>query len=152
MLKTGQPAPDFHLPGHDGKIYSLSGFKGKFVVLYFYPKDMTSGCTTEACEFRDRHDDLIRRKAVVIGVSPDPLQKHVQFIDKHQLPYLLLSDEDHKTAKAYKVWGKKKMYGREYEGILRTTFIIDPNGIIIRIFEKVKVTGHAGEVLAALQP
>lgn len=151
MLKTGQPAPDFSLPGHDGVIHTLSGYKGKTVVLYFYPKDMTPGCTDEACQFRDIHDRLLREKAVVIGVSPDPPEKHVRFIEKYQLPFLLLSDQDHKTARAYKAWGKKKMYGKEYQGILRTTFIIGPEGNIAHIFEKVKVTGHAAEILETMK-
>lgn len=151
MLKPGQPAPDFNLTGHDGKEYSLSGFRGKTIILYFYPKDMTPGCTDEACQFRDYHAAANARQAVIIGVSPDPPAKHKQFADKYQLPFLLLSDTDHKTARAYKAWGKKKLYGKEYEGVLRTTVIIDPQGIIVRVFEKVKVAGHAADVLNAIE-
>ncbi len=151
MLKPGQPAPDFHLQGHDGREHSLSDFRGKKLVLYFYPKDMTPGCTDEACQFRDRHESMIEEKAAVAGISPDPPEKHKLFAEKHRLPFLLLSDETRKTAKAYKAWGKKQMYGKEYEGILRTTFIIDPKGNIAHVFEKVKVTGHAEKVFAVLQ-
>jgi peroxiredoxin Q/BCP len=121
------------------------------VVLYFYPKDDTSGCTTEACEFRDSWKDVQQSGAVVLGVSPDPVTSHQKFKQKYQLPFPLLADTDHRVADAYGAWGEKSMYGRKYRGILRTTFLIDPEGRIARVFEKVRPEGHAAEVLAALQ-
>jgi peroxiredoxin Q/BCP len=120
------------------------------VVLYFYPKDDTSGCTTQACEFRDSWSEVQARGAVVLGVSPDGIASHERFRDKFSLPFPLLADEDHAVAEAYGVWGEKSMYGRKYQGILRTTFIIDPAGRIAHVFEKVKPKGHAAEVLDAL--
>jgi peroxiredoxin Q/BCP len=150
-LKTGATAPEFSLPADDGTTVTLAGLRGKSVVLYFYPKDDTSGCTTEACEFRDSWKDVQQSGAVVLGVSPDPVTSHQKFKQKYQLPFPLLADTDHRVADAYGAWGEKSMYGRKYRGILRTTFLIDPEGRIARVFEKVRPEGHAAEVLAALQ-
>jgi thioredoxin-dependent peroxiredoxin len=149
-LAAGDLAPDFSLPSDQGGDVSLTGLRGRKVVLYFYPKDDTSGCTTQACEFRDRWSDVQRTGAVVLGVSPDDVKSHGKFRDKYQLPFPLLADTDHAVAEAYGVWGEKSMYGRKYMGILRTTFVIDERGRIAKIFEKVTPKGHAAEVLAAL--
>ncbi len=148
----GSVAPDFTLPSDEGASVTLSELRGRTIVLYFYPKDDTSGCTTEACEFRDRWADVRRSRALVFGVSPDDVRSHQKFRAKHTLPFPLLADTDHAVAEAYGVWGEKSMYGRKYHGILRTTFIIDGEGRISRVFEKVKPAGHAAEVLAALRP
>ena len=150
MLKEGSLAPAFKLPGDDGKTHSLSDYKGKKVVLYFYPKDDTSGCTAEACDFRDNMKRIAKKDSVVIGVSKDPLKSHTKFKDKYNLNFLLLSDEDGKMLEKYGVWQEKSMYGRKYWGIARTTYIIDENGRIQKIFEKVKVKGHVDEVLENL--
>jgi len=149
-LKPGDKAPEFSLPADDGTIVTLGGLRGKKVVLYFYPKDDTSGCTKEACEFRDSWKDVKKSGAVVLGVSPDPVASHQKFKQKYQLPFPLLADIDHRVAGAYGAWGEKSMYGRKYQGILRTTFLIDPEGRVSRVFEKVQPAGHASEVLAAL--
>jgi len=150
-LKVGSRAPAFSLPSDDGETVSLSALKGKPVVLYFYPKDDTPGCTVEACEFRDSWADVRKTGAVVLGVSPDGLKDHQKFRAKFKLPFPLLADEDHSVADAYGAWGDKSMYGRKYQGILRTTFLIGPDGTIARVFEKVKPKGHAAEVLAAIR-
>jgi thioredoxin-dependent peroxiredoxin len=150
MLKSGDKAPPFNLPADDGSTVSLKDLKGKPVVLYFYPKDDTSGCTTQACEFRDSWASVKRAGAVVLGVSPDGVGSHQKFKKKFALPFPLLADEDHAVAEAYGAWGEKSMYGRKYQGILRTTFLIGPRGNIVRVFEKVKPKGHAAEVLEAL--
>jgi peroxiredoxin Q/BCP len=150
MLKEGVKAPAFSLPADDGSTVALKDLKGKKVVLYFYPKDDTSGCTTEACEFRDSWTSVRKKGAVVLGVSPDGVKSHGKFKEKYELPFPLLADEDHAVAEAYGVWGEKSMYGRKYFGILRTTFIIDEAGRVAKVFEKVKPKGHAAEVLAAL--
>lgn len=152
MPRPGQTAPDFELPSDSGKTVRLSDFRGRKVVLYFYPKDMTSGCTKEACSFRDNYPQYEEQGAVILGVSPDPPQSHVRFKSKYNLPFLLLSDEDHKVAEQYGVWGEKQMYGRAYHGILRTTFVIDEQGRIAKVFTKVKPDGHGEEVLEALAP
>ncbi|GGB57804.1 thioredoxin-dependent thiol peroxidase [Virgibacillus dakarensis] len=146
-IKVGDIAPDFTLPNQDGKQVSLSDYKGKHVVLYFYPKDMTPGCTTEACDFRDQHASFGELDAVIIGVSPDPVDRHQKFIDKHDLPFHLLADEDHKVAEEYGVWKLKKNFGKEYYGIERSTFIIDKEGKLQKEFRKVKVDGHVEEAL-----
>lgn len=151
MVKSGSKAPAFILPADDGSTVSLRGLAGRPVVLYFYPKDDTSGCTTEACEFRDSWKSVQAAGAVVLGVSPDPVTSHVKFKAKYKLPFPLLADVDHAVAEAYGAWGEKSMYGRKYFGILRTTFIIDTEGRVARVFQKVKPKGHAGEVLAALR-
>lgn len=150
MLKTGDKAPAFSLATDTGETVSLKDFKGKPVVLYFYPKDDTTGCTLEACEFRDSWGAVTKAGAVVLGVSPDSVTSHQKFKKKYELPFPLLADEGHAVADSYGVWGEKSMYGRKYQGILRTTFLIGGDGRIVRIFEKVKPRGHAAEVLAAL--
>jgi peroxiredoxin Q/BCP len=150
MLKPGQTAPDFELESHSGESVRLSSFRGSKVILYFYPKDDTSGCTAEACEFRDRIDVIADQNAVVLGISPDGVESHQKFRVKYDLPFTLLADPDHEVAEAYGAWGEKKRYGRTYEGILRTTFVIDEAGKIERVFENVKPKGHGDEVLAAL--
>jgi peroxiredoxin Q/BCP len=150
MVQSGAVAPPFSLPADDGSTVSLAGLRGSRVVLYFYPKDDTSGCTTQACEFRDSWQAVQAAGAVVLGVSPDGVASHRTFKRKYQLPFPLLADEDHRLAEAYGVWGEKSMYGRKYMGILRTTFVIDGSGRVTRVFERVKPKGHAREVLEAL--
>ncbi|MCU0621170.1 MAG: thioredoxin-dependent thiol peroxidase [Gemmatimonadales bacterium] len=150
MLEQGAKAPAFSLATDDGSTISLRDLAGKKVVLYFYPKDDTSGCTTEACEFRDNWAAVQRAGAVVLGVSPDGAASHRAFRAKHKLPFPLLVDADHAVAEAYGAWGEKSMYGRKYFGILRSTFVIDERGRIATVFAKVKPRGHAAEVLAAL--
>lgn len=152
MPQPGTAAPRFTLPSDRGEDVSLESLRGRPVVLYFYPRDDTSGCTTQACEFRDSWAEVQSRGAVVLGVSPDGVKSHQKFRDKFSLPFPLLADEDHAVAEAYGVWGEKSMYGRKYQGILRTTFVIDGAGRIARVFEKVKPKGHAAEVLEALAP
>ena len=149
LLKEGSAAPVFSLPDENGDIHSLSDYKGKRVVLYFYPKDNTSGCTTEACEFRDDYDEYEKAGVVILGVSADDQKSHTKFKEKYELPFTLLSDESHEMLEAYGVWGTKKMYGREYMGILRTTYVIDEEGKIVSVFEKVKPKGHSQEILAS---
>ena len=151
MLKEGNKAPAFTLPNEKGKNVSLKDFEGKKVVLYFYPKDMTSGCTQEACDFRDSHPDFKKIKAVILGVSVDSINSHKKFTDKYELPFTLLSDEDKKVVAKYGVWKEKSMYGRKYMGIERTTVIIDEKGKVQKIFPKVKVNGHVEEVLDELR-
>jgi len=141
MINEGDKAPAFP---------RLTALKGTTIVLYFYPKDDTTGCTVEACELRDAYPTLKKKKVVVLGVSPDSMKSHEKFATKFSLPFELIPDEDHKIALAYGVWQEKSMYGRKYMGIVRTTFIISPAGTIQKIFPKVKPKGHAAEVLAAL--
>ena len=151
-LKEGAKAPDFLLQASNGRPVSLKDFKGKQrVVLYFYPKDDTPGCTVEACAFRDSVKKIESQDAVVLGVSPDGVDSHNKFIEKFKLPFLLLADEDKKVCQAYGVWVKKSMYGKEYMGVARTTFVIGKDGKIEKIFEKVKPEGHAEEILAFLR-
>lgn len=150
MLKAGDKAPGFSLATDGGGNVSLKDLKGKKVVLYFYPKDDTTGCTTEACEFRDSWSAVKAAGAVVLGVSPDSAASHDKFKAKYKLPFTLLADPDHSVAEAYGAWGEKSMYGRKYMGILRSTFIINADGRIATVFSKVKPKGHAAEVLAAL--
>ncbi|MGA8265326.1 MAG: thioredoxin-dependent thiol peroxidase [Ignavibacteriaceae bacterium] len=150
MLKEGNKAPAFKLKNQDGETISLSDYKGKKVVLYFYPKDDTSGCTKEACSFRDGFPKFGKLKAEILGVSADSVQSHKKFAEKYKLPFTLLSDESRKMIEKYGVWKEKSMYGRKYMGIERTTFIIDENGKIKKIFPKVKVSDHDKEVLEAL--
>ena len=148
MLKEGDKAPDFNAKDQDGRDVKLSDFKGKRVVLYFYPKDDTPGCTKEACSFRDA-DDVFNAKGIkVLGVSTDNEKSHQKFISKYQLPFDLLADTEKKIVEAYGVWGEKSMYGKKYMGTVRKTFLID-NGKIVKIFDKVNVAEHADEVLAA---
>ena len=149
MLKPGDKAPAFSLQSDAGDSVTLSQFKGRKVVLYFYPKDDTSGCTVEACEFRDHWAAVKQAGIVVLGVSPDGVDAHGKFKRKFQLPFPLLADPDHAVAEQYGAWGEKSMYGRKYFGILRTTFLIDEAGRIARVFEKVKPKGHAAQVLEA---
>jgi len=146
MIETGDRAPDFTLPADDGSEVTLADLRGQRVVLYFYPKDNTSGCTTQACELRDTLPRINEEGAVVLGVSPDPLASHVKFREKHQLNFPLLSDEDHRVAEAYGVWKEKSMYGRKFWGIERSTFIIDEEGIVRAAWRKVKAKGHAEKV------
>jgi thioredoxin-dependent peroxiredoxin len=150
MIKKGDKAPDFKISADDGKIYSLKNFKGKNLVLYFYPKDMTSGCTTEACDFRDNIKLFKKKNTIVIGVSKDSIESHKKFKSKYNLQFPLLSDENMEMLKAYNVWKEKSMYGRKYMGIERTTYIIDENGIVVEIYNKVKVAGHIEEILKQL--
>ena len=150
MLKVGSKAPAFKLPGDDGKMHSLSDYEGKKVVLYFYPKDNTSGCTKEACDFRDNMKRIAKKDTIVIGVSKDGEKSHKNFKEKYDLNFLLLSDESCKMLEKYGIWQEKSMYGRKYMGIARTTFIIDEKGKIQKIFEKVKVPGHVDEVIKEL--
>ncbi len=150
--QMNDPAPPFTRPASNSQIVSLKDYKGKKnVVIYFYPKDDTPGCTVQACGFRDTIKPIENEDAVVLGVSPDGLKSHDKFIKKFDLPFLLLSDEDHKMATDYGVWVEKSMYGRKYMGIERTTFIVDKNGKIVHVFEKVKPQGHNEEVLALLK-
>ncbi len=151
MLKPGDKAPLFTLPSDGGGTISLKEFRGRVVVLYFYPKDDTSGCTTESCEFRDNWKAVQAAGATILGVSPDGVESHDRFKSKYRLPFPLLADEDHAVAAAYGAWGEKSMYGRKYQGILRTTFLIDDKGKIVKVFERVKPKGHAAQVLEALQ-
>ncbi|MGB1893797.1 MAG: thioredoxin-dependent thiol peroxidase [Candidatus Latescibacterota bacterium] len=150
MLSIGDPAPDFTLSDADGNSVSLSDFKGQKVVLYFYPKDDTPGCTKEACGFRDAQDDYMEANAVVIGVSPDSEKSHQRFRDKYDLPFLLLADPERQAIEGYDVWKEKNMYGKKYMGVERSTFIIDEDGILLEILRKVKVDGHVQSVLASL--
>jgi peroxiredoxin Q/BCP len=149
-LQPGDAAPTFEIEDDRGERVSLDGLKGGWVALYWYPKDDTPGCTTEACEIRDNFD-RISGEAALFGVSPDSVKSHVTFRDKFSLPFPLLADTDHAVSEAYGVWGLKKFMGREYMGVERTTFIIDPKGKIARVFEKVKPAGHALELFEALR-
>lgn len=146
-LNLGEKAPEFSLPSNTGEEVKLSDFEGKFVVLYFYPKDMTPGCTTEACDFRDQHESFKELDAVILGISPDPIARHQKFIDKHDLPFLLLADEEHKVAELYDVWKLKKNFGKEYMGIERSTFVINKEGELLKEWRKVRVAGHVEEAL-----
>jgi peroxiredoxin Q/BCP len=148
--QVGSQAPDFQLSDHSGRTVSLSQLAGKSVVLYFYPKDDTPGCTVEACNFRDEHSALQKAGAVVLGVSPDNEKSHQRFATKFSLPFPLLTDAEHKVAEAYGAWGEKVNYGRTYMGIIRSTILIDPQGKVKQVWPKVKVKGHVEEVLAAL--
>ena len=149
MVKQNDPAPDFTLLADDGETVTLSSFRGRKVVLYFYPKDDTPGCTKEACSFRDDYSLFLAKGAVVIGVSPDEGESHRKFRAKFGLPFYLLSDPTHEVAEAYGAWGEKTIYGRTTVGILRSTFVIDEQGQIARIYRNVHPAGHAQEVLAA---
>jgi len=151
LLQIGQNAPTFTLMASNGEKVSLSDYLGRKVVLYFYPKNMTPGCTTEACNFRDANSDIENLGAVILGISPDEVKSHGKFIERNDLPFLLLSDADHAVSELYGVWQLKKMYGREYLGIVRSTFLIDEDGILVKEWRKVKVAGHSEEVLTTLQ-
>jgi thioredoxin-dependent peroxiredoxin len=148
----GLSAPDFTLTDSEGNAVSLSDYKGKqHVILYFYPKDNTPGCTTQACDFRDSHGEFEKLNAVILGVSPDSEASHTKFIDKHGLPFRLLVDEDHQVAEQYGVWTLKKNFGKEYMGIERSTFLIDPTGTVVKEWRKVRVKGHVEEALETLR-
>ena len=151
MLTNGSTAPSFSLRSDAGDTINLDDFKGRKVVLYFYPKDDTSGCTVEACEFRDSWAAVKRTGAALFGISPDGVESHQKFKRKYDLPFPLLADTDHAVAERYGAWGEKSMYGRRYQGILRSTVIIDEAGRVAKVFEKVKPKGHAKEVLEALR-
>lgn len=146
-LNPGDPAPDFTLPDADGNLVSLADLRGQWVVLYFYPRDNTPGCTKEACGFRDRYPDYQQQGIVVFGISADPATAHRKFIDKYRLPFPLLSDLDAQVATAYESYGLKKFMGKEFNGVYRHTFVIDPNGKIAKIYRKVKPDSHASQVL-----
>ena len=150
MFKTGDPAPEFVLVNQDGNLVKSSQFRGTSYLLYFYPKDDTPGCTKEACNFRDDYTRYQEAGIRIVGVSPDSPESHKKFQEKYHLPFALLSDEDHAVAEAYGVWGKKKSFGREYYGILRTTFLIDGHGRFQEIFEGVRPATHSVEILGML--
>lgn len=150
MLKTGDKAPDFKALTDAGDTVNLKDFRGKKVILYFYPKDNTPGCTQEACDFRDSMARFRKKDTVVLGVSPDGVASHQKFKTKFELPFPLLVDEDHKIAEAYGVWAEKSMYGRKFMGIVRSTFVIDEKGRIAEVYGKVKVKGHVDELLGKL--
>jgi peroxiredoxin Q/BCP len=150
-LKIGSKAPAISLPDQDGKTQKLSDHLGQWVLIYFYPKDDTPGCTTEACSLRDNFPKLGKLKAKVFGISTDSVASHKKFADKYKLPFTLLADVDKKVVEKYEVWAEKSMYGRKYFGILRNSFLIDPQGKIIQIYEKVKPAIHADEVLTDLK-
>jgi peroxiredoxin Q/BCP len=151
VVEEGKPAPDFELASDSGETVKLSDLRGKQVVLYFYPKDDTTGCTTQACGIRDVYGEFEREGAVVLGVSPDDERSHVRFKEKYGLPFRLLADTDHEVAEAYGVWGEKKYMGRTYMGVERSTFVIDENGDVKRVMRKVKPETHADDVLATLR-
>jgi peroxiredoxin Q/BCP len=150
MPEVGDRAPAFTLPDQSGEPVKLSDFKGKAVVLYFYPKDDTPGCTREACSFRDEHSALVKAGAVVLGVSPDSTASHQKFAGKFKLPFPLLADTDHTVSEKYGAWGEKSLYGRKFMGITRSTFLIGKDGKVARVWPKVKVDGHVDEVQKAL--
>lgn len=151
FLKTGDRAPDFSLADDTGRTLSLADFRGKKLVVYFYPKDFTGGCTQESCDFRDNLNRIASSGAAIVGVSADSVDSHRRFKEKHGLNFPLLSDPDRKMIGAYGVWQMKSLYGREFMGIVRTTYVIDENGVVTKVFAKVKVQGHVDQVLAALK-
>lgn len=148
---SGSAAPTFTLLDQEGAPHTLTDYRGRFVLIYFYPKDDTPGCTKEACAIRDSFPNFGKLDAVVFGISPDSVAKHKKFAEKYSLPFTLLADEDKAVAKAYGVWGNKKFMGREYEGIMRTSFLIAPDGTVAKVYEKVKPELHAAEVLEDLK-
>ena len=148
---VGKKAPDFNLEAGDGQMVTMADFAGKNVVLYFYPKDMTPGCTTEACDFRESHQSFAELDTVIVGVSPDPKEKHERFIAKYDLPFLLLSDPEHTLSEAYGVWVLKKNFGKEYMGVERSTFVINKEGEVVKEWRKVKVKGHVEEALTYIK-
>ena len=149
-LKEGDKAPPFEGISQNGSIHKLSDFSGKKLILFFYPKDMTPGCTAEACNLRDHFDELKTKGFELLGVSPDSMLRHQKFTEKYDLPFPLIADEGKEILTTYNVWAEKKMYGRSFMGVLRTTFIIDENGIILKIFPKVKTKDHTAQILTAL--
>jgi peroxiredoxin Q/BCP len=144
-------APSFSLPDQEGRLHTLKEYRGQWVILYFYPKDDTPGCTVEACSFRDNFSLLKKAGAVVLGVSVDSVKKHAKFVEKYSLPFTLLADEEKKVVELYGVWGKKKFMGREYMGTNRVSFLIDPKGKLVKIYDPVKPAEHVAEVLADIQ-
>ncbi|PWW41967.1 MULTISPECIES: thioredoxin-dependent thiol peroxidase [Paenibacillus] len=150
-LTEGKLAPDFELPSSTGETVKLSDYRGQRVLIYFYPKDMTSSCTQQACDFRDRHEEFKGLNTVILGISIDPMKQHDKFIAKYGLPFILLSDEEHQVAEQYGVWQLKKMYGKEYMGMVRSTFLIDEEGVLLKSWLKVRVKGHIEAALEALQ-
>jgi len=148
VLETGDQAPGFELIDDAGNTVTLDDFKGEHLVVYFYPKAMTPGCTTEACDFRDHGDRLREGGYAVVGISPDPVSRLAKFKEKEHLNFPLLSDEDHIVAEAYGAWGTKKNYGREYEGIIRSTFVIGPDGTVVRLYRNVRAKGHVDRLTA----
>ena len=151
ILEAGNQAPDFELQDNQGDVRKLSDYAGQTVVVYFYPKDDTPGCTKEACSFRDSYQNFKTAGVEVIGISPDSVKSHSKFSEKHDLPFTLLSDPEHKVCEAYGVWGLKKFMGREYDGVFRTTFVIGPDGKIKKVFKNVKPADHSHEVLEAVK-
>ncbi len=149
-LKVGDQAPDFELPADDGRTVRLSDLRGKRVVVYFYPKDDTAGCTAQACGFRDRYIDIEEKNAIVLGISPDSIKSHQKFKTKYDLPFILLADEDHKVAEAYGVWQEKSMYGKKYFGVVRSHFVVDESGRLADVQVKVSPTDSVEKALAAL--
>jgi peroxiredoxin Q/BCP len=150
-LTEGNLAPDFELPSSTGETVKLSDYRGQRVLIYFYPKDMTSSCTQQACDFRDRHEEFKGVNTVILGISIDPMKQHDKFIAKYGLPFILLSDEEHQVAEKYGVWQLKKMYGKEYMGMVRSTFLIDEEGVLLKSWLKVRVKGHIEAALEAVQ-
>ena len=150
MLTENTLAPDFSLPDETGTLHQLSQYRGKYVVLYFYPKDDTPGCTTQACRFKDDYSAYEKAEVVILGVSPDSPQSHMKFKKKFMLPFTLLADQEKQVCELYGVWGKKKMFGKDYFGVKRTTFLISPDGIIVKVFKNVKPSENSTEILAAL--
>lgn len=150
-VTVGEQAPQFKLKNQDGDLVSLADYKGKNIVLYFYPKDMTPGCTTQACNFRDNYAQFDELNTVVLGISPDPIERHQKFIDKHDLPFPLLADTENEVAELYDVWKLKKMFGREFYGIERSTFIIDAEGIVQKEWRRIRVKGHIDQTLEFIQ-
>ena len=149
-IQAGIPAPEFTLQDEKGEPCSLSDYRGTAVVLYFYPRDDTPGCTTEACSFRDDYSSYQQAGVTILGVSPDTPKKHTKFKAKYELPFTLLADTDHSVCELYGVWGRKKYMGREYDGVLRTTFLIGADGKIVKVFENVKPDGHSAQILQTL--
>ncbi len=150
LPKLNEAAPSFELPDDNGKVHKLEDYRGKKLILYFYPKDDTPGCTTEACNFRDDYSEFEKAGVIILGVSPDSVKSHRKFKSKYSLTFPLLADEGHVVCEKYGVWGKKKMMGREYDGVFRTTFLIGKDGKVVRIFENVKPADHSKEILAAI--
>ena len=150
-LKIGEPAPDFRLPADNGTTVSLADFRGKKVILYFYPKDDTPGCTSQACGFRDAYPQIEEKNAVVIGVSPDSVKSHQKFKTKYDLPFLLVADEDHQLAEAYGVWGEKSMYGKTYMGVTRSHFVIDEHGKLADVQGKISPADSVSQALKMLE-
>ena len=149
-LKADIPAPEFALPDETGTVRRLADFRGKPLILYFYPEDDTPGCTKEACNFRDDYSAYVEAGLTILGVSPDSPESHAQFKRKYHLPFSLLADEGHRVCELYGVWGEKSLFGHDYLGVLRTTFLIDPQGKIARVYEQVRPSEHSAELLAAL--